>query len=58
MAKASGQVRLMIIWNVDATTWIPDDPATNTPGDPQAGYAMIRPDGTCPACETLRSVLK
>ena len=58
IAKASGQVRLMIIWNVDARTWIPDDPATNTPGDPRAGYAMIRPDGTCPACETLRSVLK
>lgn len=58
IAKASGQVRLVIIWNVDATSWVPDEPALNTPGDPQAGYAMIRPDGTCPACETLRSVLK
>jgi len=58
IAKASGQVRLVSIWNVDATSWIPDEPATNTLGDPQAGYAIIRPDGTCPACETLRSVLR
>jgi hypothetical protein len=24
--------------------------------DPQAGYAIIRPGGACPACETLRAV--
>ncbi len=58
IARASGQVRLVIIWNVDATSWIPDEPAKDTLSDPQAGYAMIRPDGTCPACETLRSVLR
>jgi hypothetical protein len=23
-------------------------------GDPQAGYAMVRPDGSCPACDALR----
>lgn len=58
LSKASGKVRLMIVWNVDATTWIADDPSRNIEGDPQAGYAMIRPDGTCPACESLRSVMK
>ncbi len=57
-SKASGKVRLMIVWNVDATEWIADDPSRNIEGDPQAGYAMIRPDGTCPACEALRSVMK
>ena len=25
--------------------------------DPQAGYAIIRPDGSCPACDTLRAVM-
>jgi len=58
IARASGQVRLAIVWNVDSTTWIPDDPDTNAPGDPQSGYAMLRPDGTCPACEALRRVLR
>jgi hypothetical protein len=58
LSKASGKVRLMIVWNVDSTVWIADDPSRNVEGDPQAGYAMIRPDGTCPACESLRSVMK
>ncbi len=58
LSKASGKVRLMIVWNVDSTEWIADDPSQNLEGDPQAGYAMIRPDGTCPACESLRSVMK
>lgn len=48
VAVQSGRVRLMIIFNVDFTTW---------GDDPQAGYAMIRPGGGCPACETLRAVL-
>jgi hypothetical protein len=37
-------VRLMIVWNVDFTRY--DD-------DPMAGYAIIRPDGSCPACAML-----
>ena len=37
-------VLLMIIWNMDFD---------NFDQDPQAGYALIRPDGTCPACQTL-----
>ena len=40
-------VRLIIIWNVDFD---------NYEQDPQAGYAIIRPDGTCPACETLAAL--
>jgi len=52
MSKRSGKVRLMIVWNVDSAVWRGGDD-----GDPQAGYAMIRPDGTCPACESLRTVM-
>ena len=48
MAANSGQVRLAIVFNVDFTQW---------GSDPQAGYAMIRKDGSCPACGTLGSVM-
>lgn len=41
VAAQSGRVRLMIVWNVDFT---------NYGADPMAGYAMIRADGSCPAC--------
>ncbi len=37
--------RLVIVWNIDFTYWGADDP--------QAGYAIIRPDGSCPACVEL-----
>ena len=46
-SKASGRVSMMIVFNVDFTFF---DPA----GDPQAGYAMIRPDGSCPACQAFK----
>jgi hypothetical protein len=49
LARSSGRVRLFIVFNVDFTYY-------NPTGDPQAGYALIRPDGTCPACDTLRAV--
>lgn len=42
-------VRLMIVWNVDFTRF--DD-------DPMGGYAIIRPDGSCPACIELGKVMK
>jgi hypothetical protein len=48
MAGNSGKVRLMIVFNVDFTQY---------GSDPQAGYAMIRPDGSCPACSALGSVV-
>jgi hypothetical protein len=37
-------VKIMIIWNVDFTQY---------DADPMAGYAIIRADKTCPACEAL-----
>jgi hypothetical protein len=49
LSAQSGKVRLMIVFNVDFTTW---------GSDPQAGYAIIRPDGSCPACASLASVLQ
>jgi hypothetical protein len=55
MAKAAGYVRLVIIWNVDSTYWGPTEDKTG--GDPQAGFAILRPDKTCPACTTLQAVM-
>ena len=48
LAASSGRVRMVIVFNVDFTHF---------GDDPQAGYAMIRPGGGCPACETLRAVM-
>lgn len=45
LSAESDAVRLMIVWNVDYLTW---DEA-----DPRAGYAIVRPDNTCPACDVL-----
>jgi hypothetical protein len=48
-ANYSGaRVELIIIWNVDFDVYTEDDP--------QGGYAIIRPDGTCPACETIATL--
>ena len=47
LSKNSGKIRLTIIFNVDFTVY--ND-------DPQAGYAIIRPGGACPACASLRQV--
>jgi LysM repeat protein len=48
LARDSRRVRLMIVWNVDATVY---------GADPQAGYAVIRPNNTCNACVTLGAVM-
>ena len=48
LSRAQGKVRLFIIFNVDFTHWS---------DDPQAGYAMIRPGGGCPACTTLQAAM-
>jgi len=45
--QSNGQVRLMVVFNVDFTVY---------GTDPQAGYAIIRADSTCPACASLRAV--
>ncbi len=47
LSQQSGKVRLMIVFNVDFTAW---------GQDPQGGYAIVRPNGGCPACETLHGV--
>jgi uncharacterized protein YraI len=47
--SARSGVRLMIVFNVDFTSF---------GEDPQAGYAMIRPGGGCPACDSLGSVMR
>lgn len=47
LARDSRTVRLFIVWNVDSTVYT---------DDPQAGYAIVRPDGSCPACDTLGAI--
>jgi spore germination protein YaaH len=49
LSASSGKVRMMVIFNVDFNYWGSDDP--------QAGYAIIRPGGGCPACDSLHNVL-
>ncbi|MEM7801101.1 MAG: SH3 domain-containing protein, partial [Chloroflexota bacterium] len=49
MAANSGRVRMVIVFNVDFTLF---DGA-----DPQAGYAIRRADGSCPACGTMGAVM-
>jgi LysM repeat protein len=49
LARASGKIRLMIVWNVDYTVY---------GADPQAGYAIVRPGGSCPACSTLGAAMQ
>lgn len=49
-ACESGMVRLFIVWNVDFTE-------TYSAQDPQGGYAILRPDGSCPSCSSLREAV-
>jgi hypothetical protein len=48
IAASSPMVDMAMLWNLDATDWGGDY------GSVRGGYALIRPDGTCPACEALR----
>jgi spore germination protein YaaH len=45
IAKGTGYIPLVIVWNVDFTGF--------SQYDPQAAYAIVRPDGSCPACVSL-----
>jgi uncharacterized protein YraI len=47
--RSTGRVRLMVVFNVDIMIW---------DADPQAGYALVRPGGGCPACNTLGAVMR
>lgn len=48
LSRQSGHIRLMIVWNVDATLYVDSDP--------QAGYAIVR-NGQCLACGTLGAAM-
>jgi TolB protein len=48
LARESGLVRGIIIWNVDFLRYF---------DDPQDGFAIIRPGGVCPACNALHTVM-
>lgn len=48
LSRANANVRLMIVFNIDFTVY---------GQDPQAGYAIIRADGACPACDALGAVM-
>lgn len=54
LSKQQGKVRLMIVFNVDFTEFPGPEVAE---GDPQGGYAIIRPNGACPACDSLAAVM-
>lgn len=47
LSRQRGYIRLLIVWNVDATEY---------GADPQAGYAIVR-NGQCQACSSLRSAM-
>ncbi len=49
LSASSGKVRMLIVFNVDFTLW--------SDQDPQAGYAILRPGGNCPACDSLHNVM-
>ena len=48
LSAQSGYVRLMIVWNMNFRKW---------DADPQRGYALERPDRSCPGCDTLRTAM-
>lgn len=50
IARTSGRAKMLIVFNVDFTRYDQQDP--------QAGYAIIRPDGSCPACTTLSAAMR
>jgi hypothetical protein len=48
LSRSDSRIRLLIVWNVDFTRF---------DSDPQGGYAIIRPDGQCRACITMRAAM-
>ncbi len=48
LGQSTGMVRCIIVWNIDFV---------RAGYDPQDGYAIIRPGGGCPACESLHAVM-
>jgi len=54
LSRQTGMVANVIVWNVGATCY---GMCGGVP-DPQAGYNIIRPDGSCPACATLAAAMQ
>jgi hypothetical protein len=48
LSRSTGMVHCIIIWNIDFGRY---------GDDPQDGYAIIRPDGGCPACDALHNIM-
>ncbi len=48
LSRSSGMVRCIIVWNIDFARY---------GNDPQDGYAIIRPGGSCPACGSLAAAM-
>jgi len=48
LARKNDMVYAIMVWNVNFTRY---------GYDPQDGYAIVRPDGSCPACESLHNAL-
>jgi hypothetical protein len=46
--QQNARVDMLIIFNGNFDRFVDDDP--------QGGFAIIRPDGTCPACETIATL--
>jgi hypothetical protein len=49
LSRSTGMVRNIIVWNIDFSRY---------GYDPQDGYAIIRPGGGCPACDSLRAAMQ
>jgi hypothetical protein len=47
ISESSVPVDLVIIWNLDFSS---------VEGDPQGAYAIVRSDGSCPACQTIATL--
>ena len=48
LSAGDSRVSMMIVWNVNYRSF---------GADPQGGYAIVRRDGSCPACGTLGQVM-
>ena len=49
LSRESGRVAMMIVWNLNFSNW---------GADPMGGYALLRPDGSCPGCESLGAAMR
>ncbi|MEM8858122.1 MAG: hypothetical protein AAGD96_07370 [Chloroflexota bacterium] len=49
MSRDSGLIRLFIVFSADIYHW--------DGRDPQTGYTMFRPNGSCPACEAFKGTV-